>query len=382
MDTFWPILFWFSIAGLVYIYLGYPLLIWFFSRFWGTDLDREPWSGSISVILVAHNEASRLPEKLDSIFASDCADQIREVLVGSDGSTDTTARIVSEYPDDRVALIEFEEQRGKPACLNELIPQCDSDIIVLTDARQLLDREAISRLAALFADIRVAVVSGELVFPESDDATTAARGIGFYWRYEKWIRRNESRFRSVPGATGALYAIRRNVFRPIPTDAVLDDVVLPMQLVARGYHCAFEPGAIAYDQPSPSHRHEAIRKRRTIAGCAQLIQLKSRWLSPDKNPIWWEYMSHKIARLFSPVLLLFAAVANLALIGNWVYSELAAVQFLLYLMAFIGWYYQHRGHRSTLCGPSLMFVALNTTTALALWDAARGRFTPTWRRAA
>ena len=279
-------------------------------------------------------------------------------------------------------MIEFEERRGKPACLNELIPQCSSDVIVLTDARQLLDRHAISKMAELFADIRVAVVSGELVYPKSDDVTTAARGTGLYWRYEKWIRRNESRFRSVPGATGAIYAIRRNVFRPIPENAVLDDVVLPMQIVSRGYHCAFEPEAIVYDQPSPSHRHEAIRKRRTIAGCAQLVQLKSRWLSPDKNPIWWEYMSHKMARLISPLLLVVAVVTNLILIGDWVYAELAGIQFMLYLMAFIGWYYQRRGHRSTMCGPSLLFVTMNTTTALALWDAARGRFTPTWQRAA
>ena len=87
METFWQFLFWLSVTGLAYIYLGYPLLIWFFSRFWTTALDREPWTGSISVILIAHNEASRLTEKLDSILASDCADQITEVLVGSDGST-------------------------------------------------------------------------------------------------------------------------------------------------------------------------------------------------------------------------------------------------------------------------------------------------------
>lgn len=380
MATFWFLVFWLSIAGIGYIYVGYPLLIWACGRFWGTELDREPWTGSISVVLVAHNAAQHLLEKLDSILASDCADQICEVLVGSDGSTDATVRTVNSYPDDRVQVVDFGEQRGKPACLNDLIPQCTSDIVVLTDARRPLHPEAISRMAAVFADVRVAAVSGELVHRGPNDESPAG-SIGVYQRYERWIRRNESRFRSVPGVTGALYAIRRNVFRAVPTDAVLDDVVLPMQLVSRGYHCAFEPDAIAWDQLSESPEDESIRKRRTIAGCAQLLHLKPGWLSPHTNQIWWEFMSHRIARLASPLLLLCAAIANFALIGHGVYAELAAFQILLYLLAFLGWHYQRRGSRSRLCGLPLKFVMLNTTTLAALWDAAHGRFTPTWQRA-
>lgn len=381
MLTFWSIIFWLSIAGIGYIYVGYPLLVWACGRFWGTELDREPWTGPISVVIVAHNEATDLWEKLDSIFASDCADQICEVLVGSDGSTDETVRTINNYPEDRVRLVEFEERCGTPACLNELIPQCTSEIVVLTDARQRLHYEAISGLAAVFADVRVAAVSGEVVTQDPEQANPAGGGVGFYGKYERWIRRSESRFRSVPGVTAALYAIRRNVFRPLPVDAVLDDVVLPMQLVSRGYHCAFEPGAIAYDYPLPSPEQDVARKRHTIAGCAQLLQLKPGWLSPHTNQIWWEYMSHKIARLASPLLLVGAGVANFALIGHWIFAELAALQILLYLMAFLGWHYQRRGSRLKLCGPPLTFVMLNTTTLAALWDAVQGRFTPTWQRA-
>ena len=375
------IAFWVSAALVVYIYFGYPLTVWAVGLLWRTKLDREPWTGPISVVVVAYNEATRLRAKLDSIFASDCAAQIQEVLIGSDGSTDATSYLIDEYADDRVRLIEFPERRGKPACLNDLIAQCTSEVVILTDARQKLHPEAISKLAANFADVRVGAVSGELVLKASAGETSAARGIGFYWRYEKFIRRCESRFRSVPGATGALYAIRRNVFRPIPEDSILDDVVLPMRIIERGYHCAFEPEAVAYDEPSQSASKESIRKRRTIAGCVQLLRDHRRWLNPSGNPIWWEYVSHKILRLFSPLLLVIAAVTNVALAGDPWYLCFASVQGAFYLTAFMGWHYQRIGRRSAVFGPSLMFVALNLTTLAAWWDAMRGRFTPKWQQA-
>lgn len=374
--------FWLSLALLAYIYAGYPALVWIAGRLRPTQLDREPWTKPISVVLVVHNEQTRVRRKLDSLLRSDCSRSICEILVGSDGSTDGTAAVVESYPDDRVQLVEFSERRGKPACLNELIPRCAAEIVVLTDVRQELDSAAISRIAELFADVRTGAVSGELMFRQSVDDSTAARGMGAYWRYEKFIRRCESRFRSVPGATGALYAIRRNVFRPIPESTILDDVAIPMQIVARGYHCAFEPGAIAWDDPSRSPEQEAIRKRRTIAGCAQLIREFPQWLSPHSNPIWFEFISHKILRLFSPMLLITVGVTNALLVAADPYFALMAMQGVLYLAAALGWHYQQRGVGARLSGTVLMFVALNVTTVKAWWDALRGRFNPAWQRAA
>lgn len=376
------IAFWLSLALLAYIYAGYPLLVWLAGIVRPTRLEREPWSRALSVVLVVHNEEGRIRRKLDSILRSDCADQICEILVGSDGSDDGTCAIVDSYPDDRVRLVEFSERRGKPACLNELIPDCRAEIVVLTDVRQELEPTAISRLAELFADVRTGAVSGELVFRHSGADSSAAQGIGAYWRYEKFIRRCESRFRSVPGATGALYAIRRNVFQSVPNCTILDDVAIPMQLVARGYHCAFEPGAVAYDEPSASPEQESVRKRRTIAGCAQLMREFPEWLSPRANPIWWEFVSHKILRLFSPLLLIVAAVTNALLVRFDPYFGLLAAQGVLYLAAALGWHYQRRGVGVRFTGVLLMFVALNVTTVSAWWDALRGRFNPAWQRAA
>ena len=374
------LIFWLSLALLAYIYAGYPLLVWLLGRVRPLTLRRETFTGRMSVVIAGYNEGGRLAKKLESLFASDCASQIEEVLIGSDGSDDNTAEVIATYGDPRVRLVTFTERRGKPAVLNDLVPQCRTELVLLMDARQTLEPSALSRLAACFADERVGVVSGELVFRSENADSTAAEGIGAYWTYEKFIRKSESRFRSVPGATGALYTIRKSLFRPIPEQTLLDDVVIPMQAIEQGFRCLIEPGAIAYDTPSQSTQQESVRKRRTIAGAAQLIINQPRWLLPWKNPIWIEFLSHKIARLCSPVLLLVVAGTNIALAGQPLYDFMLTLQFCFYSAAGVGYLFQRQGRKSSLFGLPLMFVSLNTTTTGALWDALRGRFRATWQR--
>lgn len=376
------VIFWLSMGLLAYIYAGYPLLVWGLGKLRPGTVVRAPYSGQLSVVIAGYNEGSRLTRKLDSVLASDCASQIAEILIGSDGSDDNTAEIIAQYGDPRVRLVSFSERRGKPAVLNDLVTQCQSPLVIMMDARQALDPQALSLLAACFADPTVGVVSGELVFRTEGSDSTAAEGIGAYWKYEKFIRKSEARFRSVPGATGALYAIRRELFRPIPTQTLLDDVVIPMQAVEQGYRCLIEAGAIAYDTPSQSTSQESVRKRRTIAGAAQLALNQPRWLLPWKNPIWIEFVSHKLLRLLSPLLLATVAVTNLMLAREPLYLALLVAQIAFYVAAWIGHLFQQRGRKSAVFGLPLMFLSLNTTTTAALWDALRGRFRATWQRAA
>lgn len=379
MNRGWEIVFWLSAIGLSYIYVGYPVLIWALSRRSAT-LAKQRTRRTVSVVIVAYNEAARIRRKLDNILALDDADAIVEVVVGSDGSTDETASVVEGYPDRRVRAMAFPKRRGKPAVLNEVVPQCKGEIILFADARQVFDREVLVRLLENFSDPRVGVVSGELVLRSSPGETTAARGIGLYWKYEKFIRKCESRYRGVPGATGACYAIRKSLFRPIQEQVILDDVAIPMQATSQGYRCLFESGAIAYDEPSKYPGQEAIRKRRTIAGAAQLLRAYPQWLLPARNPLWFEFVSHKVLRLASPLLLGVAFAANLALVRVPAYRVLFAAQMAMYASSAVGWIYQKSGRKSVLFGPALMFLALNVTTALALWDALRSRYRVTWQK--
>lgn len=380
MDITLRILLWGCLVGLAYIYAGYPAAVWALSRR-RPVADRKPLPAvSVSVVIIAFNEQDRLPRKLENLLSLNDAGHIVEIIVGSDGSTDDTVGAVAHYPDSRVRVVPFPTRRGKPAALNDLIPQCQGDVVLLSDCRQVFDRMVLTRLVENFADPAVGVVSGELVLRSHPGETTAAHGIGLYWKYEKFIRKCESRYRGVPGATGACYAIRRSLFKPLKAHVILDDVAIPMQALSQGYRCLLEPGAIAYDEPSKYPGQEAIRKRRTIAGAAQLVRDYPEWLNPRRNPIWFEYVSHKVLRLVSPMLLVGAGVFNALLLSVPAYQPLFALQVAMYVSALIGWIYQKCGRRSALFGPPLMFLALNVTTALALWDALRSKYRVTWQK--
>ncbi len=375
-----------------------------------------------SVVISAYHEGSALLRKVDSIRESTALKSVREIIIGLDGPPDTSDSTPAELaalqerrhghgPDVRVHI--FPERRGKAAVLNDLVPLTCGDILIMMDARQSVHPLAIGELLANFADETIGVVSGELVFETSSrfknrkiqafsqgrakppaepwsfqsapgevmhENGSVQQGVGFYWEYEKFIRRCEARFRSVPGATGALYAIRRRLFKPIPPGTLLDDVAIPMQAVAQGARCVFEPAAVVYDEPSSSAEQESVRKRRTIAGVAQLMGFYPEWLLPWRNPIWFEYVSHKVLRLTSPILLLVLFACNLMLLDRPVFTVLFTLQVLFYVLALGGMAAQRLGKRAGCLGIPMMFLALNITTALALWDALCGRYNAAWKK--
>jgi len=365
------IVFWICAAGLFYIYVGYPLLIWMLARLRGRPIAKAPFEGRFSILIAAYNEAGNLPQKIKSILESTAANRIDEIVIASDGSDDATAQVVRDMNCGLVRLVEFTERRGKAAVLNDVLPGCKSEMVVLVDARQSLHPNALEALASNFTDPSVGAVSGELVFRKpGSEFTDPEKGMDAYWRYEKFIRKQESLFRSVPGATGALYAIRKNLFLPFPPDTILDDVAIPMGIVRQGFRCVFEECAFVFDRPSSSAAKEAIRKRRTIAGNAQLAALWPWLLNPFQNPIWFEFISHKLLRLLSPFLLAGLLVINAVLWRQPVYFVMLAGQAFFYTLAvfFRPWPVPR------------MFVALNITTALAVWDAVRGRYAVRWEK--
>lgn len=370
-----------SLGGLLYIYVGYPLLIAARAHWRPRPYRCVPFTGQVSVVLAAHNEAGVLPRKLASVLAGTNADQIGEIWIGSDGSTDDTVAVVKALADPRIRVEAFPVRRGKLAVLNALIPRCQHEVVVLTDARQEWAPDALDRLLAPMADDEVGVVSGEMVFRDPARPSATALGMDAYWRYEKFIRQAESRCHSVPGATGALYALRRACFRPLPEDLLLDDVAIPLEAVRQGYRCGWAAGAEVYDQPSQTRQAENLRKRRTIAGTIQLIRRFPWLLNPRSNPIWFSFNSHKTARLLSPGLLVLAAVSNGWLV--WLapailpFGVLLVGQAAFYLWALLGFIVPGRT-RGWAAGA--LFLQLNGITCQAWLDAWRKRYTVTWRR--
>ena len=259
------ILFWVSVGLLGYTYLGYPALIWLWATLQPPPPRRRGTEPTVTLVIVAHNEAARIAGRLENLLSLDYPGDRVEIVLGSDGSTDGTADRGRAFDHAGVTVVGFETRRGKPAVLNDLVPKARGEIVIMADARQRFERGALRALTAAFEDPRVGAVSGELILTDIANATTVGKGVGFYWRYEKFIRANESRVDSTVGATGAIYAIRRELFAPIADDTMLDDVLIPLNVARRGYRVLFEPRARAYDRVSSTAREEFTRKVRTIA---------------------------------------------------------------------------------------------------------------------
>ena len=375
-------LLWLSLALLAYVYAGYPALMWVRAaarRSPAKHLSRA--TPKVTIIVVAHNEARSVTERLDNLLALDYPRQRLEIILVSDGSTDDTVERARAYEHRGVIVRASAQRRGKPSVLNETVPAASGEIVLLADARQRFAPEALRALVRPFADPGVGAVSGELVLTRNEGGTAAGDGVGFYWRYEKLIRQSESRTYSTVGATGAIYAVRRALFTAIPADTILDDVVIPMNIVRQGYRVLFESGALAYDRVSATARDEFRRKVRTIAGNFQLFG-RDRWLlSPVQNPLWFQILSHKGARLLTPVFHVTALIANVAVAADPGYDYLLGGQLLFYGGALGGFACRNSQRRLPLVGVPFTICLLSWATVVAFARYSTGRQRVTWDHA-
>jgi cellulose synthase/poly-beta-1,6-N-acetylglucosamine synthase-like glycosyltransferase len=329
-------IFWGAVLLLVYTYVGYPTAVYALGRLRPRPVHRDEFTPPVTVVIAAYNEGPRIARKLDSCLAQDYPAERLQVVVASDGSDDDTGERVRRLASPRVRLLAFETRRGKAACLNDAIAACQTDFVVLTDARQRLAPDAVRRLMGNFADATVGGVSGELVF-EDISGSGFARSVDVYWRYERFLRFWEGITGSVVGVTGALYAIRKDCYRPIPPGTILDDVLVPMNIVMSGFRVGFDAGAKAYDQPSSDPAQERRRKRRTLAGNYQLLSVCPALLSPWRNHIWLRFVSHKLLRLVAPFAMAAALAANLVLAASSSrYATVLVAHIVFYALALAG----------------------------------------------
>ncbi len=363
--------FWGATFLIVYAYFGYAGWLWISSRWRRRPVTRSAITPAISIVMVVRNEATVLENKLRNLLELNYPGDLVEIVVASDGSTDGTNQILSEYAKiPRVRAVFLASSRGKAAGLNEAVAIARGDIIVFTDARQRIESDAVRLLLENFADPTVGCASGELMLGDPDSGESA-RGMGLYWRIEKKIRGWEAASGSVIGATGAIYALRRTLLVRLPEETILDDVYIPMHVLNQRARVVFDPRARAWDLPDLGTGREFARKVRTLSGNYQLLQLAP-WLLSSANPARFEFVSHKLLRLVAPFALT-AALLTSALLPAPIYRVALLLQLAFYGLSLLAMARLKLGPLGRMADAAFTFVVLNTAAAVAFANFVSGR---------
>jgi len=365
-------LFWASAALTAYTYAGFLAWLWLRARLRPRPVRRGPNLPSVSIVMVVRNEEKIVGEKLHNLFGLDYPAELLDVVVVSDGSVDRTETVLRECVDPRLRLVMKQLPLGKASGLNDGIELSTGDLVMFTDARQTIEPSALRRLAENFVDPEVGCVSGELMLGNPASGETA-EGMGLYWRVEKQVRQLEAASGSVVGATGALYAVRRELLVPLPEGTILDDVYIPMQVARQGKRVVFNPRARAWDSANLGAEREFARKVRTLSGNYQLLQLAP-WLLGSSNPIRFEFVSHKLLRLVVPFALLVMFVTS-ALVPGPLYRAAWFLQAAFYAMSLLALARLRQGLLFRGANAALTFVTLNTAAVVAFANFASGRKT-------
>jgi len=287
---------------------------------------------SVSLLIPAYNEEAAIADKLENCLALDYPPDKLEVIVGSDGSDDGTNAAVASFADRGVSLAAYDERRGKPSVINDTVGGARGEIVVLSDATTMIEPDALRNLVRHFAQPEVAAVNGELRFQSPDDRH---RGEGLYWRYEVMIKFMENRLGVVLGSSGALCAVRKSAYRPIPADCICDDLVITLDVMLHGHRAVYDPEAQSVEQTAGSVAMESRRRERIGAGNFQALGLTAALLNPLRGWVAWCYLSHKIFKWVTWVFLVVALVANVILIARPLYAALFAAQVLFYGSAWL-----------------------------------------------
>jgi poly-beta-1,6-N-acetyl-D-glucosamine synthase len=365
--------FWLAAAMIAYAYVGYLGWLWLRAQWRPWPVRRGRVEPLVSVVMVVRNEEAVLPDKLRNLLELDYPGKNFQIVVVSDGSTDGTEAILREHArNPHVHVLLNQLAGGKAMGLNAAMSVAQGDIVVFTDARQEIEPGAIRLLMENFADPEVGAASGELMLGDPAQGETG-RGMGLYWRVEKRVRELEAAAGSVVGATGAFYAVRRELMVEVPADTILDDVFVPMNVARQRFRVVFDGRARAWDRPDLGANREFRRKVRTLTGNYQLLQLAP-WLLKKENPLRFEFVSHKLVRLVVPFALVAALIASGILPGPF-YRAAFWAQLGFYGLGLLGSTRWNLGPVSRASDAAYTFVALNTAALVAFANFVTGRKT-------
>jgi len=376
------IFFWTGIGVLLYTYFGYPVVLFFASKLSSPGEVPTPLqmaSPKVTMIIAAYNEEKVIAAKLDNCLALDYPADKLDFIVASDGSSDRTNALVSELAglNPRVKLLSL-PRGGKSAAINAAMTRTKGDIVVFSDANTLYAPDSLNKLVRHFANESVGCVCGRLSY-NNPGKIISGKGESAYWRYETALKKMESALGYVAGANGAIYAIRRGLFSPLPDGTINDDFMISMRIIQRGFKCLYEEAAVAYEEVAPDVKSEFRRHVRDGSGHYIAVWRLPALLNPALGMRSFIYWSHRILRWAAPFMLVGVFALNAALSGLEPYRSLFLMQIAFYLLAVAGYAASGMGRAPFLVYAPFYFANLNLALLLGFFRAITGGARPAWQ---
>lgn len=392
MSTLLHILFWTSLALVVYTYFGYGLIVFllvklrrFFSANKALQTTAIASQPSVSLIVAAYNEADCIEEKIQNSLQQNYPQHLLEIIIITDGSSDETPAIVASY-EPRVKLMHQPARMGKTAALNRAVAHARNEILIFSDANTMLNTEAISNIAAHYANPTVGGVSGEKRIVKAIGIGAVAEE-GLYWKYESLLKKLDSAFYTVVGAAGELFSVRKSLYENVGHHIILDDFYISLGICARGYQVKYEPAAYGEELPSQNVQEEEKRKIRIAAGGFQAMQIFKSLLNPFKYGLLsFQYVSHRVLRwAVCPFLLPILVIANVALAvvsPSFTVNLLLVGQVSFYLLAIAGWILNKKNIKLRFANVPYYFLFMNMAVYAGLSKFLKNNQSAVWERSA
>jgi cellulose synthase/poly-beta-1,6-N-acetylglucosamine synthase-like glycosyltransferase len=375
--TFALFLFWLSFGLLCYIYFGYPLFLFLFSRPMRncTFPDRPlPW---VTLLISAYNESGVIGQKLVNSLKLDYPRELLQIVVVSDCSDDDTDEIVKKFASNGIQLVRQSERCGKAAGLNLGFHEAKGEILVFSDANAMYQPDAIRRMIPHFCDPKTGYVVGNARYLENEKGVSSADSEGIYWKFETWLKERESDFGSVVGGDGALYAIRRELYEQLRSTDI-NDLLHPLQIILKGFRGVYERAAICYESAGDTFEKEFRRKIRIVSRSFNAVRRAWPVLLPwNQFRHWWCLVSHKLLRWMAPVFLIVFAISTAMLWSSVFYRVAGFLQLCFYGLALIGWFTRGKGPRFIYL--PYYFCVVNLASFLGLLKSLGGSLSSTWQ---
>ncbi len=377
-QTISQILFWTSLAALIYSYAGYPLLVYFVGILRPLEVKKSFFEPNVTVLITAYNEEKDIAEKIGNTLKINYPKEKLEILVASDGSTDKTDEIVKTFSNQGVKLFRQEGRKGKTYTQNKAVEVATGEIILFSDATTDYQPDVLCEIMPNFADEKIGCAAGKLIYVDKSQSSVGS-GAKSYWNYETFLKTSESRACSLIGASGCLYAVRKNAYREMYAEACSDFLICTI-IYRQGLRSVFEPQAVCTEETNRQTGKEFQMRVRIISQTFTDLWRNLDMLNPVKSGFYAiELLSHKLLRYAVPLFLIFMLLASaFSAFDSVIFQIITALQICFYLTALFGQIFEKNGKRGGIAAIPLYFVLANLASIVGFYKFLRGERYVRW----